>query len=239
MSRILVVAADPDVRDFVVPVVEQSGHAVEVEATGKAALARLPDYSPQVVVVCFHLPDMNGVQLCRHLREVDPEIGLLALVDGSDEIDGVAALQEGADDYMVRPVRMAELQARVGALARRASRRRPDAGAESFVLDPAARRVWIHGVEIDLTKKEFDLLSVLHANRGRVMLRDRLVDELWESGWYRSPKALDILVSSLRRKIAAAANSSEFIQTVRGVGYRLELEVPSADGRGGRGSAIG
>lgn len=218
--------SDPGVRDFVRGAIGRDGYRLRVEPTGRAGLRRLTGSDNDLVVVCLELPDLNGVEICRRVRGLQPEVGLIVLVPETGEIDGVAALEAGADDYLVRPARMAELQARVKAVLRR-SRRSSAEVADGLELDLSARVLRIQEIEVALTKKEFDLLAVLYLNRDRVVPRADLLDEVWESHWYGSPKALDMHVSSLRRKIAEAG-AGDLIRTIRGVGYRLES--PRGDG---------
>lgn len=228
-DRILTIVSDHGVRDFLLPAIGRNDHLLRVATTGRGGLADLRKASYDLVLVCMPLSDVDGVEVCRRVRELDPDVGLIALVPEAGEVDGVAALEEGADDYLVRPARERDLQARINAVLRRSRRPLPP-GGPGFALDIAARRVRVNGRHLDLTKKEFDLLTVLYLNRGRVVLRTELLDEVWESHWYGSPKALDMHVSSLRRKMAEAS-SAELIGTVRGVGYRLE--IPSTDGSPG------
>jgi DNA-binding response OmpR family regulator len=145
---------------------------------------------------------------------------VLILTARAEELDAVQGLDAGADDYVTKPFRLAELLARIRALMRRAD---PAAlSARGVRVAPEARRAWRDDRELDLTPKEFDLLVLLIGEAGRVVTRERVMSEVWDENWFGSTKTLDMHVSSLRRKLGDDANAPELLSTVRGVGFRFE-----------------
>ena len=145
---------------------------------------------------------------------------VLILTARDEELDAVHGLDAGADDYVTKPFRLAELLARIRAMLRRADP--PTLNARGVRVDPKARRVWRDGAELDLTPKEFDLLELLLRDAGHVVTRERAMSEVWDENWFGSTKTLDMHVSALRRKLGDDANAPELLTTVRGVGFRFE-----------------
>jgi len=223
LQGILVVEDDEAIATGLVRVLYSQGYAVRRLARGgPAPTAAREDVG--LVILDLGLPDVDGLEVCRRLRATSPELAILILTARDQELDVVAGLDAGADDYLVKPFRLSELLARVRAHLRR--------GAASPVRDPlddrlvagdlrldlAARRAWRAGQELRLRPKEFDLLALLLAEAGRVVTRERIMRDVWHTEWMGSTKTLDTHVLTLRRKVGA-----ETIATLRGVGYRLEL----------------
>jgi DNA-binding response OmpR family regulator len=163
---------------------------------------------------------MDGLEVCRRLRERAPLLPVLVLTARVEEVDVVVGLDAGADDYVCKPFRLAELLARVRALLRRGAAESP--ATNGVRVDVASRRAWKGDEELNLTSKEFDLLRVLLREAGSVVTRDRLMREVWDANWWGSTKTLDMHVSWLRRKLGDDAASPRYITTVRGVGFRFE-----------------
>jgi DNA-binding response OmpR family regulator len=151
---------------------------------------------------------------------------VLILTARADEVDTVVGLDAGADDYVTKPFRLAELLARVRALLRRTPTEVVASG-ELVRIDSDGRRAWFKGEELQLTAKEFDLLRVLVREQGKVVSREQLMREIWDTAWFGSTKTLDMHISVLRRKLGDDATSPQYIATVRGVGFRFER--PQAD----------
>ena len=147
---------------------------------------------------------------------------VLILTARADEVDTVVGLDAGADDYVTKPFRLAELLARVRALLRRTPDGNPVSDTEDLRIDPEGRRAWFQGEELQLTAKEFDLLRVLLREQGRVVTREQLMKEIWDTTWYGSTKTLDMHISVLRKKLGDDAAHPKCISTVRGVGFRFE-----------------
>jgi DNA-binding response OmpR family regulator len=222
--RILLVEDDDAIATGLARVLESQGYAVRRLARGGPAPGAATDVD--LVVLDLGLPDVDGIDVCRKLRTARPELAILILTARDQELDVVAGLDAGADDYLIKPFRLSELLARVRAHLRRTAAAAP-AGEESelrardVVVDRAARRVWRAGSPLELRPKEFDLLALLVAEAGRAVTRERIMREVWDTDWMGSTKTLDTHVLALRGKLGPEA-----ISTLRGVGYRFEPEDP-------------
>jgi DNA-binding response OmpR family regulator len=180
------------------------------------------------VVLDLGLPDLDGLDVCRQLRGDGFPGGILILTARGGELDRVVGLDVGADDYLGKPFALAELLARTRALLRRSQRAVPEPGeqpdapaASGLRVDRQARRVWCEEQEVGLTSKEFDLLALLDSERGAVLTRERLMDEVWDENWFGSTKTLDVTMGRLRQKLQDHQAPVQIV-TVRGVGFRLE-----------------
>lgn len=232
-APVLLVEDDDGIATPLAAALRGAGYPVVRTATGRDALERAAA-GVGAVVLDLGLPDLDGVEVCRRLRHVAPGVPVLMLTARSTEADVVVGLDAGADDYVTKPFRLAELLARLRALLRRAAAT-DDAGGDVPALavqdirvDPAARRAWQGDRELALTPKEFDLLALLVAQAGTAVSRERIMAEVWETDWYGSTKTLDMHVSWLRRKLGDAADAPRYLTTVRGVGLRFETEAPGA-----------
>ncbi len=219
---ILVVEDDEAIASGLVRVLDSQGYPVRRVGRGRAALQAVAD-DTVLVVLDLGLPDMDGLEVCRQLRAARPELAILVLTARDQELDVVAGLDAGADDYLVKPFRLSELLARVRAHLRRAEAapdREPHEPlrAGDVVVDRAARRAWRGELELALRPKEFDLLALLVGEAGRAVTRERIMREVWDTEWLGSTKTLDTHVLTLRNKLG----EPEAITTLRGVGYRFE-----------------
>ena len=221
MSRVLLVEDDPDIAQTVRTAMEVDGQEVVVADSGSAALERAGRGDVDLVLLDLGLPDVDGLEVCRRLRSAGCTMPILVLTGRADEIDTVLGLDAGADDYVAKPFRLAELLARVRAMLRRGAEARPSE-INGVRVDEAARRAWVGEQELDLTPKEFDLLSLLLRQAGAVVTRERIMEEVWDEHWFGSTKTLDMHVSWLRRKLGDDPAHPRFISTVRGVGFRFE-----------------
>lgn len=220
---ILIVEDDEAIASGLMRVLDNQGYRVRRTSRGRAALAEAQD-GIGLVVLDLGLPDMDGLAVCRRLRAQRRDLAILILTARDQELDVVAGLDAGADDYLIKPFRLSELLARVRAHLRRAAS--ADAAeseqeplrAGSITVDVAARRTFLSDAELQLRPKEFDLLALLAANAGRVVTRERIMRDVWDTEWLGSTKTLDTHILSLRQKLG-----HEAIATLRGVGYRLEL----------------
>ena len=231
MGNILVVEDDETIGSALGGLLGGQGHRVVWERTGRGALAAATcsdaDAVFDLVLLDLGLPDLDGVEVCRQLRAEVPAVVIVMMTARSEEVDVVLGLEAGADDYLVKPVRSAELVARVRAHLRRGL---PAGGAPAprpvgdLVLDPAGRRVSVAGRELTLRAKEFDLLARLVAEPGVALSRATLMADVWDEHWYGSTKTLDVHIAVLRRKLAESAAGAAVpeIVTMRGHGYRLQ-----------------
>ena len=176
---------------------------------------------PDLVLLDIGLPDIDGLDVCRQIRDRDQTIEVVMLTARDEELDVVVGLDAGAIDYITKPFKLAELLARIRAQLRRVVPQQSTATVADLVLDGAARRLWIAGTEVDLRAKEFDLLARLVADAGRAVSRETLMSDVWDEHWFGSTKTLDFHIAALRRKIDTT-NEPSRITTLRGVGYRFE-----------------
>jgi len=217
--RLLVVEDDPALGEVLARGLREEGHAVDLEgsvAGGDVALS-LADYD--VLVVDLGLPDGDGLTLCARLRREGAATRVLVLTARDALRDRVDGLDAGADDYLVKPFDFPELAARVRALMRRSvTGARPILAAGPIRLDPAAHRVWHDGVVIPLTAREFALLHYLVARAGEAVSRTDLLEHVWDRNYDGLSNVVDVHVASVRRKLGRPAS----IETLRGVGYRIQ-----------------
>jgi two-component system response regulator RegX3 len=213
--QILLVEDEDTIAEPLAEGLRREGFEVERAATGAEALAA-PE--ADLVLLDLRLPDMDGLDVCRRLRERS-QVPIIIVTARGEEADRVVGLELGADDYVVKPFGLRELIARIRAVTRRTSPR--DAAATLRVggleIDERARRATLEGRELELTPKEFDLLTALAGDPGAAISRRRLLEEVWETSWYGSSKTIDVHVASLRRKLGDPG----WIETVRGIGFRL------------------
>lgn len=203
------------------------GHQVRWERTARDALQAAELTVFDLVLLDLGLPDLDGVEVCRQLRADQPGAVVVILTARTDEMDVVVGLEAGADDYLTKPVRLAELHARIRAHLRRGGPAAPAqamATVGDLVVDTASRRVLVNGREMQLRAKEFDLLARLASEPEVAITRETLMADVWDEHWFGSTKTLDVHVAALRRRLAEHADAGDLpsITTLRGHGYRLE-----------------
>ncbi|MFB7501971.1 response regulator transcription factor [Streptomyces broussonetiae] len=220
--KALLVEDDPDVASALTESLEQHGWDVEHASTGNTALQSRPTWD--IVLLDLNLPDVDGLEVCQRLRS-SHDVPVIAVTARSDQMDKILCLRLGADDYVVKPYQIQELLARMTAVIRR-SVPQPTAApspTESIargriVIDQRSRRVSVEGRDIALTRKEFELLSLLAGAPGRVFTRDQLFAAVWSESWVGASRTLDTHIASLRRKLGIP----HWIRTIRGVGFSFE-----------------
>jgi DNA-binding response OmpR family regulator len=220
----MIVEDDEAIADEVQRALEAQGYDAVVLGTGRSALASIESAAPDLVLLDLGLPDLDGVQVCRLLRGRLPDTPIVIVTARDDDVDIVVGLDAGATDYIVKPFTMPVLLARVRAHLRT---QHSGPGAEilnldSLRIDRGAHRAFVADVELDLRPKEFALLRTFAEAAGRVLTRERLLDEVWGLRWETSTKTLDMHVHALRRKLGERPDGAAWITTIRSVGYRFE-----------------
>jgi len=222
-GRVLLVEDEASIADPFAQALARNGFQPTIARTAGDALRLAREGGIDVVLLDLSLPDGDGRDVCRELRRVS-DVPIIMLTARGTVTDRVVGLELGADDYVVKPFAVGEVISRIRAVLRR-TRSTPPAPAVMTVgdlqLDLGARRVSLGGVELDLTRKEFDLLARLVRDAGNVVSRETLMSEVWDENWFGSTKTLDVHIAGLRRKLGEEPASSRYIQTVRGVGFRF------------------
>jgi len=225
VSKILLVEDENNVRETLALNLRAEGYDVVTAADGRTGLEAAREQAPDLVLLDLMLPELDGLSLCRMLRR-DSDVPIIMLTARGTEIDKIAGLETGADDYVVKPFSLGELLARVRANLRRSSSESRAAAARltsrGLTMDLLARRVSLDSAEVKLTNREFDLLAELMRNRGAVLSRDLLLTRVWGYDYAGDSHTVDVHIRWLREKIEADASSPTRITTVRGVGYRFE-----------------
>jgi DNA-binding response OmpR family regulator len=220
MNRILIAEDEERIASFIEKGLRASGFTTTVAADGGQAIALARSGEFDLLILDLGLPGRDGFAVLRALRESDRQLPVVILTARGGVEDTVAGLDGGADDYVTKPFRLAELLARVRALLRRGSTETPI--VQGVRIDAESRRAWMGDHELQLTTKEFDLLRVLVRDAGKVVTREQIMREVWDTNWWGSTKTLDMHISWLRRKLGDDAGSPRYITTVRGVGFRFE-----------------
>jgi two-component system, OmpR family, response regulator RegX3 len=213
--RVLVVEDEQAISEPLVEGLRREGFTVTLAETGAEALAA---GETEVVLLDLRLPDIDGLDVCRALRERS-DVPIIVVTARGEEVDRVVGLELGADDYVVKPFGFRELIARIRAVTRRSQGRASDGAVRvgELELDERGRRIAMRGEDVELTPKEFDLLAALARDPGAVVSRQRLLEDVWNTSWSGSTKTIDVHVAALRRKLG----EPELIETIRGVGFRL------------------
>lgn len=221
--RILFVEDDSDIREIVAHGLENAGFEVVAEGDGRQALVWFRREPFDVVILDIMLPSLNGLEICRRIR-TDSPVPIVMLTARTETTDVVAGLEAGADDYVTKPFEVDELIARLRAVLRRTKRLEGvdhiDVG--DLRIDQGAFKAFRNGAEVDLTTTEFKLLNELARSAGRVMSREVLLETVWGYEYLGDSRIVDMAVKRLRSKIEVDPSNPRLIQTVRGVGYRLE-----------------
>jgi DNA-binding response OmpR family regulator len=229
-ARVLVVDDERDIAQMVSTYVGNAGYDVSEAYTGPEAVALARQLDPDVIVLDLGLPGLDGVEVCRQVRTFS-DCYILILTARGDEISRVVGLSVGADDYITKPFSARELLARVQAVLRRPRGRgeephprtveEPSRVFGDLTIDSARREVTVAGGLVSLTRTEFDILDALSARPKFAFSRRQLVDEVWDTVWVGDDHIVDVHIGHIRHKLGDDANSARYIETVRGVGYRM------------------
>lgn len=222
-ERVLLVEDDPAISEITARGLGRAGFQVAREQDGRQSVVTFREGDYDLVVLDVMLPSLDGLEVCRQIRSRSP-VPILMLTAKTETADVVLGLEAGADDYVTKPFEMPELVARARALLRRVA-----GGSESEVIavgdleiDVAGHKVSRDGVQVDLTATEFKLLVTLARHAGQVMTREMLLELVWDYDYLGDSRVVDMAIKRLREKVDEAASHDRLIQTVRGVGYRLE-----------------
>ena len=225
MTRILLVDDEPLITDSLSYSLKREGFEVKAVGDGEQAMKEIGDFDPDLVVLDIMLPGMNGLEVCRRIR-ANKATPVIMLTARGEELDRILGLEVGADDYLAKPFSFRELLARIRSILRRVEMDRQTSQFQpvnvgDLTLDPIARRVFKGGQELQLSAREFDLLSILIRNSGRALSREELLAQVWGEDWIGDPRTLDVHVRWLRLKIEEDPAVPAYLQTVRGHGYRF------------------
>lgn len=223
MQKILIIEDEPNIRELVLYNLGQNGYEGIGAEDGLLGIAMARSEKPDLILLDIMLPGKNGYDICKELRAEGSKTPIIMLTAKNEEIDKVLGLEFGADDYISKPFGIRELMARIKAVLRRYD---SSPGQEEITIGDLAINIDSHEVKLggkplDLTLKEFDLLRVLAENRGRVMTRDQLLDKVWGFEYIGETRTVDVHVRYLRKKLGDEDNEGKYIQTIRGMGYKM------------------
>lgn len=240
LTNVLLAEDEESFIDALVIGLTHEGFRVTVARDGHEALSLFDETSPDLILLDLMLPKMSGIDVCRSIRSRS-SVPIIMVTAKGTEIDTVVALEVGADDYVTKPYRLRELVARMRAVMRRSAATEHHgpkvsvAGEDETAwqagdvrVDLEQRRVFVRGEEVQLRRKEFELLKLLVENAGRVLTRDVLIDRVWGTDYIGDTKTLDVHIKRLRSLIEEDPKNPVHITTVRGVGYRFEVASPDA-----------
>jgi two-component system response regulator RegX3 len=226
MAKVLVVEDEQSLREALVFFLEKEGHEVSVAVDGEEAIRVFENSGPEIILLDLMLPKIDGNQVCKQIRQ-SSNVPIIMLTAKDSEIDKIVGLEIGADDYITKPYSTRELLARIKAVLRRQVE--PPINAESVLiagdlrLDSDRHVVTLNGNPLTLPLKEFELLELLMENVNRVLTRGQIIDRVWGSNYFGDTKTLDVHIKRLRSKVEEDPARPKYIQTVRGLGYKLEV----------------
>lgn len=222
MAAVVIIEDDQRIRELMARVLAEKGYEVEGAGTALDGLQRIVQLSPDVVVLDMGLPDLDGAELLKMIRAVT-DVPVVVATARSEDRDVIRTLDAGADDYLVKPFSVEQLEARVRAVLRRSSNEavQPSIEVGELRLDPGARVATLGGTTLQLSPKEFDLLVYLAERKGTVVSKRQLMAEVWRQPYGGSEKTVDVHISWLRKKLGESAADSRYLETVYGVGVKL------------------
>jgi two-component system alkaline phosphatase synthesis response regulator PhoP len=222
--RILVADDEPSVTDLLAYNLRKAHYEISIAADGREALRLAGEFKPDLILLDLMLPEVDGLDVCRELRKTS-SVPIIMITALGEETDRIVGLELGADDYVTKPFSVRELMARIKAVLRR-TQNNPEAstiisGAGNLRMDVESRTVTAAESQLELTRLEFDLLHRLLINRGRVLTRERLLEQAWGYDYVGDTRAVDSAIKRLRAKLRAASAEADCIESVRGLGYRI------------------
>ncbi len=226
-KRILVVEDEPSIAEVVSLYMKRAGYQVQIAVDGKQAMTIFERQTPDLVILDLMLPEVDGLSLTRWLRDRS-DVPIIMVTARREEIDRIAGLEMGADDYVVKPFSPQELVSRVRAVLRRLGREQAEAGSEralsfeGLTIDPRSRVVTVKDSVVELTAKEFDMLHLLARHPKQVFTRDQLLERVWGGAEYIDAGTVTVHVRRIREKIEAEPSKPQRLLTVWGVGYKFE-----------------
>lgn len=235
MKKILIIEDEANIRELVTYNLKANGYETLEAEDGITGITLAYKEKPDLILLDIMLPGKDGYEICRELRSEDINIPIIMLTAKSEEVDKVLGLEFGADDYIAKPFGIRELLARIKAVLRRyeindktaVEQKKEDDELENIMagnifIDQGRHEVKVNGVTIELTYKEYELLSFLAKHRGRVYSRDELLDKVWGIDYVGETRTVDVHIRHLRQKIGQDQNGEEYIETIRGRGYKLK-----------------
>ncbi|WP_018754963.1 response regulator transcription factor [Paenibacillus terrigena] len=229
-NQVLVVEDDANIRRFVTINLINNGFVVHEAASGDVAVQNFIANRPNIVVLDIMLPDIDGFEVCRRLREIDPAIVVVFLTARGQDLDKIKGLEMGADDYIVKPFNPLELVARIHAILRRmqlaSQPQRQVLQSGPIRIDLSANKLYKHDISIELTPKEFQMIRAFLEHPDTALSRDELLNLVWGDDYVGDPKTVDVHVRKLREKIEDDCSKPYWIETVWGLGYRFRKEGP-------------
>lgn len=225
VTTILLVEDDERISEPLLRVLGAEGFEVIRAATGEEGIAAVLSRRPDLMLLDLTLPDIDGLDVCRKVREDHPEMPIIMLTARAEEMDVIVGLGAGADDYVPKPFRLAELIARIKARLRivRAANQIPlELVGGPLRVNTESRRAYLNDEELELTSKEFELLAMLMSKPDATFTREQIMSRVWDENYWGSTRTLDTHVSTLRRKIGDHTDPPTLIVTIRGVGFRFE-----------------
>ncbi len=225
VTTILLVEDDERISEPLLRVLGTEGFEAVHASTGLEGLELLTARRPDLMLLDLTLPDIDGLDVCRKVREERPELPIIMLTARAEEMDVIVGLGAGADDYVPKPFRLAELVARIKArlrVAEAANQMPREIIGGPLRVNTESRRAYLNGDELELTSKEFDLLALLMSKPDATFTREQIMSSVWDENYWGSTRTLDTHISTLRRKIGDDTDPPSLIVTVRGVGFRFE-----------------
>lgn len=227
--KILIVEDEQSIATLITYNLQRAGYETTVASDGKQALQYVEQQPFDFIVLDLMLPGIDGMQVCKTIREAENDVPILMLTAKSDEENKVLGLQSGADDYLTKPFSPKELIARIEAILRRANRTertvKRNISIGDLVVYPTQAQAYLSDKLLDLTRKEFEILQYLAMHKGEVVSRDQLLHEVWGYDYAGDTRTVDMQVSRLRDKIEKNSKEPQYIKTVWGLGYRMEEPI--------------